>query len=215
MPSAPINPTQMTPPRVAFLDAQTGMVSREWYRFLLSLLTATQDNQTGVELAPDAASLLSTYDAALSDAVQALGVAPSADTAAGAGLQDSIQALELTPPPLDILALRALAAASSVPAVKTADFTVAADETWLINNKTGSACTVTLPAAAVFAGRSLTFQNYQSQVLVSASANVTPQGGGAAGTAILDGVAGNWAALVSDGTNWVIMQAASFNNLLH
>ena len=35
-----------------------------------------------------------------------------------------------------------------------------------------------------------------------------------AGTAILLGVVGNWATLVSDGTNWVIMQAASNNNLL-
>jgi hypothetical protein len=50
---------------------------------------------------------------------------------------------------------------------------------------------------------------------VSASSNVVPQGGGAAGTAILENVSGNWATLVSNGTNWVIMQAASFNNLLY
>jgi hypothetical protein len=100
------------------------------------------------------------------------------------------------------------------PYVKTANFSVANGDTWLINNKSGSTCTVTLPAAATHSGRSLTFQNWQAQALVSASSNVVPQGGGAAGTAILDATAGNWATLVSDGTNWVIMQAAKYNNLL-
>jgi hypothetical protein len=60
----------------------------------------------------------------------------------------------------------------------------------------------------------LTFQNYQAQLLVSASSNVVPLGGGAAGTAILTDVAGNWATLVSDGTNWVMMQEAPNNALL-
>jgi len=105
--------------------------------------------------------------------------------------------------------------APSAPVTKTADFTVAVGETWLINNKSGSTCTVTLPSAATYPGRYLTFQNYQDQTLVSASSNVVPQGGGSAGTAILTNVSGNWATLVSNGTNWVIMQAASFNNLLY
>ena len=101
----------------------------------------------------------------------------------------------------------------SSPVTKTADFTVAANEQWLINNKS-SACVVTLPSAASFPGRELTFQNYQAFTLTSASSNVIPQGGGAAGTAILLGVVGNWATLVSNGTNWVIMQAAPNNILL-
>ena len=104
--------------------------------------------------------------------------------------------------------------APSSPVTKTANFTVAIGETWIINNKSGSTCTVTLPSAATYPGRYLTFQNNQDQSLVSASSNVIPQGGGAAGTAILTNVSGNWATLVSNGTNWVIMQAASFNNLL-
>lgn len=104
--------------------------------------------------------------------------------------------------------------APSSPVTKTADFTVANGDTWLINNKTGATCIVTLPSAASFPGRYLTFQNYQDQTLVSASSNVVPRAGGTAGTAILDAVSGNWATLVSNGTNWVIMQAAAFNNLL-
>jgi len=106
------------------------------------------------------------------------------------------------------------ASAGTAPVTKTADFTVAATDYWLINNKSGSTCTVTLPAAASYAGRQLTFKNIQPQLLVSASSNVVPIDGTAAGTAILLAVAGNWATIVSDGTNWVIMQAASNNNLL-
>lgn len=107
-----------------------------------------------------------------------------------------------------------IATTLSAPVTKTADFTVAAGETWIINNKSGSTCTVTLPAASGSTGRVLTFQNYQAQLLVSASSNVVPLGGGSAGTAILDAVAGNWATMVSDGTNWVVMQDAPNNALL-
>jgi hypothetical protein len=57
----------------------------------------------------------------------------------------------------------------------------------------------------------LTFQNYQNQLLVSNLSNVVPLSGGAAGVDILNDVAGDWATLVSDGTNWVVMIAASNN----
>jgi len=93
------------------------------------------------------------------------------------------------------------------PVAKTADFTVAATDSWLINNKSGSSCTVTLPTASSFTGREIMIQNYQAQTVVSASANVVPIAGGAAGTAILAAAAGKWAVLVSDGTNWLITQA--------
>ena len=97
-----------------------------------------------------------------------------------------------------------LAARPSV-ATKTADFALADTEGWVINNKSGSTCTVTLPAASAWAGRAVTFKNLQLQTLVSASSNVVPLIGGAAGTAILPGLVGAWATLVSDGTNWVVM----------
>lgn len=107
-----------------------------------------------------------------------------------------------------------IAGVGGAPVTKTADFTVAANESWIINNKSGSTCTVTLPTASSYTGRVLTFQNYQNQLLVSASSNVVPLGGGAAGTAILADVAGNWATLVSDGSNWVMMQEAPNNVML-
>jgi len=102
----------------------------------------------------------------------------------------------------------------AAPVTKTANFTVANGEIWYINNKTGSTCTVTLPAASSWSGRQLSFKNMQSQTLVSASSNVVPIDSTSAGTAILLGVVGNWATMVSDGTNWIIMQAAANNCLL-
>ena len=106
-----------------------------------------------------------------------------------------------------------IAGAGGAPVTKTANFSVAAGETWLINNKSGSSCTVTLPSASTNTGRVLHFQNYQAQTLVSASSNVVPLAGGSATTAILEAVAGANATLVSDGTNWVMTQYDSNNAL--
>jgi hypothetical protein len=101
----------------------------------------------------------------------------------------------------------------SAPVTKTANFTVADGETWLINNKSGSSCTVTLPTPSTNTGRVLNFQNYQNQTLVSASSNVVPLAGGSAGTAILQAVAGANATLVSDGTSWIMTKYDSNNSL--
>jgi hypothetical protein len=102
----------------------------------------------------------------------------------------------------------------SAPVTKTADFSVAVTDIWLINNKSGSSCTATLPAASSYSGRVLHFQNYQSQTLVSASSNVVPLAGGAAGTSILLASSGDSATLVSDGTNWLMTQYVPNNILL-
>lgn len=104
--------------------------------------------------------------------------------------------------------------AGGAPVTKTADFTVAAGETWLINNKSGSTCTVTLPTPSTNTGRVLHFQNYQIQTLVSASSNVVPLAGGAATTSILLASSGDSATLVSDGSNWLMTQYVPNNILL-
>jgi hypothetical protein len=104
--------------------------------------------------------------------------------------------------------------APSAPVTKTANFIVADTEVWLINNKSGSTCTATLPAAASWFGRVLRFQNYQAQTLVSASSNVVPLAGGAAATSILLASTGDSATLVSDGTNWLMTQYIPNNILL-
>jgi hypothetical protein len=104
--------------------------------------------------------------------------------------------------------------APSAPVTKTADFTVADTEVWLINNKTGSTCTVTLPTASSWSGRVLRFQNYQVQAVVSASSNVVPLTGGATGTSILLASSGDQMTLVSDGSNWLMTQYIPNNILL-
>jgi hypothetical protein len=93
------------------------------------------------------------------------------------------------------------------PVTKTADFTVAATENWLIVNNASAITTVTLPAASTNTGRELMLKNLSAvYTVISASSNVVPIDGTAAGTAILPATAGAWATLVSDGTNWIIMQ---------
>jgi hypothetical protein len=104
--------------------------------------------------------------------------------------------------------------APSAPVTKTANFTIADTDVWLINNKSGSSCTATLPAAASWSGRVLRFQNYQAQTLISASSNVVPLAGGAAGTSILLASSGDSATLVSDGSNWLMTQYVPNNILL-
>lgn len=88
----------------------------------------------------------------------------------------------------------------------TATYTVASSVTSVIANYAGTT-TLTLPAAASYTGRILFVRTIQAQTVVSASSNVVPVAGGAAGTAILAATAGKWAMLQSDGTNWQIMAA--------
>jgi hypothetical protein len=210
-----LNPI-ITPPRVPLVDPNTGLVNRAWYLFFLSLNNVANDVVNDPSVGPSPESLIASYDAALQSLAQEV------ETQAGFGSlvsqiaeqQKQIQALEVQPV-VDIAAITAaIAAASSAPVTKTADFTVADNETWIINNKSGSTCTVTLPTASAWTGRELTFKNLQAQTLVSASSNVVLIDGTVAGTAILLAVVGNWATMVSDGTNWIIMQQAANNCLL-
>jgi len=213
MPSPNATPTPITPPRVPLIDPRTGLIDRAWYLFFLSLndiATAVIDD-SGLTFSSE--SLLASYDAALLTVNQELQTLPPDLVSQIAEMQKQIEGLQ-SQPILDIGAVSAtIAALATVPVTVVANFTVGASN-WYINNKSGSTCTVTLPTASAFPGRYLTFQNYQAQTLVSASSNVVPRAGGAAGTAILLAVAGNWATMVSDGTNWVIMQAAANNCLL-
>jgi hypothetical protein len=214
---------------VPLIDPRTGLIDRAWYLFFLSL----NDIATGViddsGLTFSSESLLASYDAALLSVNQELQTLPpvvtlpvpdvltdccSALESQVAEMQKQIEALQVQPIVDTAAITAAINAASSAPVTKTADFTVADNETWIINNKSGSTCTVTLPTASAWTGRYLTFKNLQAQTLVSASSNVVLIDGTVAGTAILLAVVGNWATMVSDGTNWVIMQQAANNCLL-
>jgi hypothetical protein len=56
----PFNITNITPPRVPFLDERTGLVSREWYRFLLNMFTITGNGTQQPTLAITATAPLNT-----------------------------------------------------------------------------------------------------------------------------------------------------------
>ena len=239
MPS-PYNVTNIPAPRTPLIDAQSGLLTREWYRFFLNLfnLTGAGTNPTSLDelqLGPPnndqfVLNLQNSTDTSVDNSALVSEIAEltkqvqtaelSAESMFNSLLSQitqiskQINGIE-SQPIVDVSFLTtAFANLSTIPVTKTADFTVALGEVWIINNKSGSTCTVTLPTASLYAGRILNFQNYQNQFLVSASSNVVPLGGGAAGTAILDEVAGNWATLVSNGTNWVMMQEAPNNVML-
>ncbi len=232
--------TNITPPRVPMTDQRTGLISREWYRFFLNLFELTGGGQNtaslkDLQLGPPSLTV-DQINEVVSNATDNLNPSQDALLAQFAELQKQIDGLqkqiqcpctELTAelekqiqglqvqPIVDVNAIiAAISAASSAPVTKTADFTVDDNETWIINNKSGSTCTVTLPMASAWTGRELTFKNLQAQTLVSASSNVVLIDSASAGTAILLAVVGNWATMVSDGTNWVIMQQAVNNCLL-
>jgi hypothetical protein len=214
---------------VPLVDPRTGLIDRAWYLFFLSLnnIASAVVDDSGLTFSSE--SLLASYDAALRSVNQELQTLPpvvalpapdvlgdccSALVSQIAEIQKQIEALQVQPIVDTAAITAAINAASSAPVTKTADFTVAANETWLINNKSGSTCTVTLPLASAYSGRYLVFKNLQAQTLVSATSNVVLIDSTTAGTAILLAVVGNWATMVSDGTNWIIMQQAANNNLL-
>ena len=198
------NVTQITAPRVELIDPRTGLVSREWYRFFYNLYTITGEG-TGVTLAVNGGTGISSY--LVGDILYANTTTTLAKLHPGSAGQVLTTRGANAPPEWST-------STGTAPVTKTADFTLADTESWVINNKSGSTCTVTLPAPSSYNGRQVTFKNMQAQFLVSASSNVVPLDSISAGTLILLDVIGNWATMVSDGTNWVIMQAASNNNLL-
>lgn len=96
------------------------------------------------------------------------------------------------------------------PAVITATtYTVGVNDTVLIFNTT-AACTVTMPSAATYPGRVIWMKQIAAFAVSSSLPNgnlgVQPLTSTAPGTAILSG-AGKFAQLVSNGTDWVTMNA--------
>lgn len=198
------NVTQITAPRVPLMDTRSGLISREWYRFFYNQYVITGDG-TGVTAAINGGTGISSY--LVGDLLYANTTTTLAKLHPGSAGQVLTTNGPNAAPSWGVSTI-------SAPVTKTADFTLSETESWVINNKSGSTCTVTLPAPSAYTGRQVTFKNMQPQLLVSASSNVVPIDSTSSGTAILLDVVGNWATMVSDGGNWVIMQAASNNNLL-
>jgi len=97
-------------------------------------------------------------------------------------------------------------ASFQAPSTIVTNYSMTATDSSLIFNGAGS-ITLTLQAASSYTGRILYVKTIAAQTVVSASSNVVPVNSATAGTAILAAVAGRWAVLQSDGTNWVIMAA--------
>lgn len=95
---------------------------------------------------------------------------------------------------------------AAVPVTVTAGTYSVALDSYISCNFAGIV-TLTLPAAGASTGRRIVIKTITANTVVSASSNVTPQAGGAAGTAILAATAGKFAELISDGTSWVIFGA--------
>lgn len=214
MPSPSATPTPITPPRVPFIDARTGLIDRAWYQFFLSLYrvadVAVNDGISNLGLE----SLIASYDAELQTLAQEVQTQSFSEFGSLQQQIDTLRQEVQTLPVFDTAAFFSYVnALYPAPVTKTADFSVLPGEVWLINNKSGSSCTVTLPTPSQFTGRVLHFLNYQNQTLVSASSDVVPLAGGAATTSILGAVAGSNATLVSDGTSWIMTQYDSNNSL--
>lgn len=84
--------------------------------------------------------------------------------------------------------------------------TISSTDATAIFNASGT-FTATLPSAATYPGRWLHVKNIAAQTVNSASSNIVPLAGGAAGTALLSNTAGKWAILKSNGTAWEIIAA--------
>ena len=214
LPNQPVTTTGLRPSRELLEALQ--IIERESLAAEWGQIGGTLANQTDLQTAFDgkAATVHTHIATAITDStVAGRAMLTAADAAAQTGLLNTFGAT-----------LKGLAPASgggtatylradgtwvnpllSAPATVTADFTLGAGS-WVINAKAGSDCVVTLPAAS--AGRSVTLKTVVGFAIVSAAADVVPLAGGAAGTAIVGNVAGNWATIVSDGTLWQIMAAA-------
>ena len=76
------NSTNIPAPRVPFIDERTGLISREWFRFLNNQFTLTGSGTTATSIA---------------DLEVGLGLSPDTDDVS-AVLQSEIQALQAAPP---------------------------------------------------------------------------------------------------------------------
>ena len=93
------NPTPITPPRVPFFDERSGLISREWYMFFLSLFTNTATSDLLLK-----GPAVQDTSGEFANAIQTAQLAAQlgATQAEVADLQTAVQGLALAPPPLPL-----------------------------------------------------------------------------------------------------------------
>jgi hypothetical protein len=206
------------------MDARTGLVSREWFRFFNNIYVLTGAGSTegvipisaGGTGATSASQARANLQAGTVSRVQAEGtrngltLSGNVTTEGFLSLSGNLSNVDIPTQTTGVLEVDRGGTGVACAGIRTAtaNFTVADADLYIINNKAGATCVVTLPAATDWAGRALHFKNTQAQALDSIASNVVPITGGAAGTGILGATSGAWATVVSDGTNWVIMAAS-------
>jgi len=132
--------------------------------------------------------------------------------ATGAGLFDIFNVIWVGTPPVGLIApgstqtinFHTIQAVGSVTVTVGTTYFLLASDYDVIANRAGTV-TVAFPPAALNNGREYFFKTIQNQAIVSASADVVPLAGGAAGTALVAATAGKWVRTKSDGASWVIM----------
>jgi hypothetical protein len=100
--TSPPNITNITPPRVPLVDERTGLISREWYRFLLNLFFLTGSGQSNVTLedlqhAPNSDTAVATVQAEVAAAQQASQTQPAVTVDQWAELTKQVEALAAAP----------------------------------------------------------------------------------------------------------------------
>jgi hypothetical protein len=100
--TSPPNLTNITPPRVPLVDERTGLISREWYRFLLNLFFLTGSGQSNATLedlqhAPNSDTTVATVQAELAAAQQASQTQPVVTVDQWAELTKQVEALAAAP----------------------------------------------------------------------------------------------------------------------
>ena len=100
--TSPPNITNITPPRVPLVDERTGLISREWYRFLLNLFFLTGSGQSNATLedlqhAPNSDTAVATVQAELAAVQQASQTQPTVTVDQWAELAKQVEALAAAP----------------------------------------------------------------------------------------------------------------------
>lgn len=98
---------------------------------------------------------------------------------------------------------------SPVRTVTTSSAAINVEDEKVVFARSSSSTTVTLPVAADWPNRELTFKRAYNFSVDSSSANVVPLNSVTTGTSILPAVSGSWVTLKSNGVNWVAISGSA------